>query len=420
MPRSMRTDAEVSVVIPTYNRSAALRLTLEHLARQRLPVERFEVIVTDDGSSDDTRVVVEEAAGSLRIRYHFQPDDGFRAGAARNAGARLATAPMLSFLDTGTFVAPEYLERLLAEYAGGERLAVIGYAYGYDIDGEMPGLAEAMEGALPEDVVARFRDEPAFFDPRHRYFAAADFDLGRLAAPWVLFWSLNCSVRANDFWRVGGFDEEFHRWGIEDLELAYRMFKDGVNFRLTRSAWAVHAPQGRDRDANMADGKANIAHFIAQHPEPPIEVVWKVMQRTELLDLEENYQFLLSWADKVRTVDVADEVERELPHLDAAGRTAVLGAGGRVPAGLSPAVLLDFDADLLTTATSGTSHVAHHAIGLRTPVADDAVENVLLTSRLAGLWSRWGADFLLEAHRIGRSVRLTDELARQVHALRRY
>lgn len=57
-----------------------------------------------------------------------------------------------------------------------------------------------------------------------------------------------------------------------------------VAHRLTRRAWAVHAPQGRDRDANMADGKAHIQKFMVMHPEPPVEVVWKVMQRTDLLD----------------------------------------------------------------------------------------------------------------------------------------
>ncbi|WFE28754.1 glycosyltransferase [Solwaraspora sp. WMMD791] len=420
MTSSTSTGAQLSVIIPTYNRSEALRQTLAHLARQRMPAEMFEVIVTDDGSSDDTRTVVEDAAKTLRIRYHFQSDEGFRAGAARNAGARLATAPILVFLDTGTFVAPEFLERLRAEYAGGERLAVIGYAYGYDIDGEMPRLAEAMAGVMPEDVVARFRDDPSFADPRHPYFAAANFDLGSLATPWVLFWSLNCSVRAADFWRVGGFNEEFRRWGVEDLELAYRLFKDGVGFRLARSAWAVHAPQGRDRDANMADGKANIQKFIVMHPEPPVEVVWKVMQRTDLLELEENYQFMLSWAEQARAVDVMHELARELPRLDRADRAVVLGAGGRVPVGLPPATLMDFDADLLAKAVAGTPHAAHHAIGLRTPLADRSVETVLLTSRLAGLWPRWGSDLLLEAHRIGRCVRLTDELARQVRALTRY
>ncbi|WP_431928592.1 glycosyltransferase [Micromonospora wenchangensis] len=417
MSRPISTEPHLSVVIPTYNRAETLRQTLEHLARQRMPTEMFEVIVSDDGSFDDTRAVVDDAAATLPIRYHFQPDDGFRAGAARNAGARMARAPILVFLDTGTFVAPDFLELLLAEHAGARRTALIGYSWGYDIDGTMPGLAEAMDGVLPEDVVARYRDVPSFADPRHRQFAAGDFDLGLLATPWVLFWSLNCSVRAEDFWRVGGFDEEFRRWGVEDLELGYRLFKDGVGFRLTRTAWGLHAPQGRDRDANMVDGKANVQPFLTKHPEPPVEIIWKLMQRTNLLDLEDNYRFLLAHAERVRAVDVTAEVERELSHLDPAGGTAILGAGGRLPAGLRRAALVDFDADLLAKAASGSPHTAHHAIGLRTSLADDAVETVLLTSRLAGLWPRWGPDLLTEAHRIGRSVRLTEALARQVRAL---
>lgn len=48
----------VSVVIPTYNRSALLRRTLESLTLQALPAAQFEVIVADDGSSDDTCSVV--------------------------------------------------------------------------------------------------------------------------------------------------------------------------------------------------------------------------------------------------------------------------------------------------------------------------------------------------------------------------
>ncbi|TDB75482.1 glycosyltransferase [Micromonospora sp. KC723] len=413
MSTSTRRGPQLSVIIPTYNRSQLLRQTLGNLARQRMPAEMFEVVVADDGSSDDTRAVVDEAAGTLRVRYHFQPDEGFRAGAARNAGARLATAPILVFLDTGVLVGPDYLDRHLAEHAGREHTAVVGYAYGYDIDGVMPGLSGAIAEWPPEQVVARFRDEADFADTRHREFAACDFDLRRLAAPWVLFWTLNCSLRADDFWQAGGFDEDFRGWGLEDLEFGYRMFKAGVGFRLTRQAWAVHAPHERDVDAIMADCMVNLRRLLAKHPEPPVEIVWKLMQHGGPLDLEENYQFLLAWADRARAVDVTAELARELPRLDGAGRTAVVGAGGRVPAGLSPAVLLDFDADLLAEATAAGSYPGHHAIGLRTPLDDGAVDTVLLTSRLAGLWSRWGDDLLAEAVRIGRSVRLTEALARQ-------
>ncbi|MDG4792828.1 glycosyltransferase [Micromonospora sp. WMMD1082] len=405
---------QLSVIIPTFNRSDLLRQTLGNLARQRMPTEMFEVIVADDGSSDDTRAVVTEAAKALPVRYHFQPDEGFRAGAARNAGARLATAPILVFLDTGALVGPDFLDCHLAEHDAGDRTAVVGYAYGYDLAETTPGLAAAAAEALPEQVVARFQGVASFADDRQPQLVACDFDLGQLAAPWVLFWTLNCSLRADDFWRLGGFDEDFRGWGLEDLELAYRLFNDGVGFRLARQAWVVHAPHGRDRDAILADCMRNLRRLLVKHPEPPIEIVWRLMQRASPLDLEVSYQFLLSWADRARGIDVADELAREVSRLDPAGRTVVVGAGNRVPPTLPAAILLDFDADLLAEATSATSHVGHHAIGLRTLLEDGAADTVLLTSRLVGLWPRWGRALLTEAHRIGRSVRLTDAFAEQI------
>nr|WTA70854.1 glycosyltransferase [Micromonospora sp. NBC_00855] len=414
MTTSTRNSPQLSVIVPTFNRSHLLRQTLGNLARQRMPTEMFEVIVADDGSSDDTRAVVAEAAKTLRIHYHFQPDQGFRAGAARNAGARLAAAPILVFLDTGALVGPDYLQCHLAAHGAGERTALVGYAYGYDPAGAIPGLLTADAEMPPEQIVARFHDEASFADARQPQFVACDFDLGRLAAPWVLFWTLNCSLRAEDFWRLGGFDEDFRGWGLEDLELAYRLFKDGVGFRVSRQAWAVHAPHDRDMDAILADCMLNLRRLMVKHPEPPIEILWRLMRRVSPLDLEVSYQFLLAWADRARGIDVAAELAREIPHLDPAGRTVVVGAGGGVPAALPPAILLDFDADLLAKATSGTSHVGHHTIGLRSLLDDGAADTVLLTSRLAGLWPRWGRALLTEAHRIGRSVRLTEAFARQI------
>ncbi|GAA4690134.1 glycosyltransferase [Phytohabitans rumicis] len=401
---------ELSVIVPTYNRSALLRQTLENLARQRLPADRFEVIVSDDGSSDDTRAVVEDAASALRMRYHFQPDEGFRAGAARNAGARLARAPILVFLDTGALVGPDHLERHLAEHAGGARVAVVGYAHGYEVESVMPGLSEALLATRPEDVVATFRDQPQFADARHPQFAACDFDLTRLAAPWLLFWTLNCSLRADDFWAVGGFDEDYRGWGLEDLDLGYRMHRDGVGFRLTRSAWVVHAPHERDLDAIMAECMVNLGRLLSKHPEPAMELVWQLLRSGDLLDLEECYQVLLSWTERARTVDTAPELAETLRRLAPAGRVAVVGAGPARPETQPAAVLLDFDAAVLA---AGHEAVGHHAIGIRTPLADQSVDAVIITSRLAGLWPRWGDDVLAEARRIGRAVHLTDPLARQ-------
>ena len=99
---------QLSVVVPTYNRALLLRKTLESLAGQRNPPP-FEVIVADDGSSDDTKQVVAEFQGRLAIKYCYQEDEGYRVAKARNMGAAIAEAPILVFVDSGTLTGPDLL-----------------------------------------------------------------------------------------------------------------------------------------------------------------------------------------------------------------------------------------------------------------------------------------------------------------------
>lgn len=84
----------VSVVIPAYNRAKRLPRAINSVLAQA-PAE-VEIIVVDDGSTDDTRSVV--ARYGDRVRYIYQPNAGV--GAARNAGMRHATGELVAFLDS--------------------------------------------------------------------------------------------------------------------------------------------------------------------------------------------------------------------------------------------------------------------------------------------------------------------------------
>ncbi len=398
-------SVKVSVIIPTYNRCRLLAETLRGLARQRMPTDDFEVIVADDGSSDATAEVVSSFADRMRVKYHFQEDLGFRVSAARNAGARLAGAPLFVFLDTGALVGPDYLRHHLAEHSRTARpSAVIGYAYGYRPEDPTPGLAEMVDRALPERIVDMYDSDPSFWDNRHGEFLKCGFDPGRRVVPWMLFWATNASVRAADYWAIGGFDEDFQRWGVEDMELGFRLFRHGVPFVLSRSAWVIEGPHQRDWDTNMAGNHHNVGMLLDKHREPVNEIGYALLTQDRYWSWESDYRALLDWTAEARDLDVSKEVQEAVERLGPRDRIAVLGCGAVVPSIPVPAVLLDFDEELLRLAVAGTDHTARHALGLRTPLPDHAVDVVLITSRLRGLFDRWGLDLVREARRIGREV----------------
>ncbi len=98
-------NPKVSVVIPTYNRAAKVRNGIESVLAQT--VSNLEVIVVDDGSSDDTGEILGEIFGD-RIRYHAQANQG--ASMARNKGIAEARGEWIAFLDSDDLWEKDKLE----------------------------------------------------------------------------------------------------------------------------------------------------------------------------------------------------------------------------------------------------------------------------------------------------------------------
>lgn len=99
--------AEIAVVIPCFNHSNVLRRTLEGIVKQKLKPQ--EVVVVDDGSTDNPASIVEDFKTTLPIRFiRFEENRG--APAARNEGARQTTSSLLLFLDADAELVPNALE----------------------------------------------------------------------------------------------------------------------------------------------------------------------------------------------------------------------------------------------------------------------------------------------------------------------
>ena len=109
----------VSVVIPVYNDPEGIEATLDSLRRQTAPADRYEVIVADNGSTDETRSVVREslAAESFDGLRLLVEDDVQGSYAARNAGISAARGSVIAFVDADMVVDPGWVEAVAREMA---------------------------------------------------------------------------------------------------------------------------------------------------------------------------------------------------------------------------------------------------------------------------------------------------------------
>jgi len=97
----------VSVVIPTYNRSNLVREAIESVLRQSYT--DVEVLVVDDGSTDDTHSIVQQIPDS-RIKYYYKENGG--PSSARNLGLFKSKGLYISFMDSDDLWPPKYLETM--------------------------------------------------------------------------------------------------------------------------------------------------------------------------------------------------------------------------------------------------------------------------------------------------------------------
>src|SRR5579863_2244728 len=198
--------ASISVVIPAYNGGHNLDLCLS--AVERLAASPREIIVVDDGSSDGS--IDRAAARGVRILK----TSGRRGPAvARNIGAQAATGDTLFFLDADVCVHSDAIDRVGTALADPGVDAVIG---SYDDDPSSP------------DFLSQYKNLMHCFVHQTGASEASTF------------WSGCGAIRRKVFLELSGFDSNYGRPAIEDIELGYRLRQAGRRILLDRDLRARH------------------------------------------------------------------------------------------------------------------------------------------------------------------------------------
>lgn len=123
----MKKNLSISVVVVTLNRAKSLQDTLISLARQKRQPD--EVIVVDNGSSDNTKEIVLNFKNKLNIKYIYEGQRGIPH--ARNAGIRNATKDIIAFIDDDCVADRNWLKYLEIPFIKDPRIGVVGGEVSY-------------------------------------------------------------------------------------------------------------------------------------------------------------------------------------------------------------------------------------------------------------------------------------------------
>lgn len=235
----------VAVCMPVYNRVDLLTRTVAALVPQTYPKELLQVVIGDDGSEEDVEAAVSGFRDSLDIRVLRRERDGYGAGQARNLAARHAEADVLVFIDADCLPDRDLVANHAAWHHKAENLVVIGSRHGLDTTDLTPASLAAGEASLRTLAFGSDSlDESAIRQTDHRGVLHRRTSNQRFGDEgFRSLVSSNFSIRRDRFLEVGGFDESFHRWGGEDVELGWRCQVEGLFTVTEDSAIVFHQLQ---------------------------------------------------------------------------------------------------------------------------------------------------------------------------------
>jgi len=265
---------KVSIIIPTYNRKELLKRTLLSLFNQNYPKDKYEIIVVDDGSNDNTKEMIRSLKPTCNLKYFYYPRESAyvfgeaknRVGPARNIGIENARGEIVVFVDSDMILHPDCIKEHAKIHENHDKVVVIGYRYLLFKNNPKNWFELLLKGKSNLMMTD---------DARELTYLKCNDDLSKLSNAWSELYSNNASVKKSQLVDVGMFDKNMTNklWGFEDYELGYRLQKNGFKFIINRKAIGYHQyhpPEYLNSHGMMLAKKSNLKYIYEKHKDPEL------------------------------------------------------------------------------------------------------------------------------------------------------
>ena len=282
---------EVSVIIPTFNKSSRLILMLKSIENLKA-IDLCEFIFINDGSDDQTKDLLEEFKERNKKKISttiINNHSNLGRSVTRNKGLSVAKGSLIIFTDDDVILHPEFIYYHQLAHQGHENLVVHGRIYslpylkffknpitGQLYSGEFPkGMLQSKIITLKmfdDQTIEKYLKENAkiskFESDIHELFSATTLEASHVR--WIGFTGGNVSVLRTNLLKINGFDDSMGKvWGSEDIETGYRLYLSGMKFKYEENAKNFHMDHFREN--RSAIHNISMRYFIDKHQDEKIE-----------------------------------------------------------------------------------------------------------------------------------------------------
>lgn len=262
-------NTSLSIIIIAHNNPSIFDC-IEYLKKQM--DENDEIILVDDNSTDNYLSSVKDYCKLNNIILLQSIKRGNRAS-NRNLGASKANNPVLLFVDADMLLFETSVPAIKNAYSSKEHVGYIGTRCSARYD---PLRMKILDGVNIEDILSKnentafLAEVPSIKDKRINPKMYID-GVPEQKFYWIYYYTCCCTILKEIFDKIGGFDDTFVGWGVEDIDLGYRISLNG-SLAFLRGFTGIHIPHNRNVLYAEQDNCRNLKQMLKKSPRYDVEI----------------------------------------------------------------------------------------------------------------------------------------------------